>query len=143
MLTEPEGYSLLDACGIPVPPHQVVTSADDALEAAGRIGYPVVMKIVSPQIIHKSDVGGVIIGIENPDDAEAAYHTIMQNAATHAPEATITGIIVAKQAPRGLEVLIGGKTDPAFGKVITFGLGGKLVEASAGRGHPGASHNRR
>ena len=115
MLTEPEGYSLLDACGIPVPPHQVVTSADDALEAAGRIGYPVVMKIVSPQIIHKSDIGGVIIGIENPDDAEAAYHTIMQNAATHAPEATITGIIVAKQAPRGLEVLIGGKTDPAFG----------------------------
>ncbi|MGI6021657.1 MAG: acetate--CoA ligase family protein [Methanoculleus sp.] len=128
MLTEPEGYSLLDACGIPVPPHQVVTSADDALEAAGRIGYPVVMKIVSPQIIHKSDIGGVIIGIENPNDAEVAYHTIMQNAATHAPEATITGIIVAKQAPRGLEVLIGGKTDPAFGKVITFGLGGKLVE---------------
>lgn len=128
MLTESEGYKLLDACGIPVPPHRVVTSAGDARDAAVQIGFPVVMKVVSPQIVHKSDVGGVITGIKNPSDAETAYHTIMRNAAARAPAATITGIIVEKQMPEGLEVLVGGKVDPSFGKVITFGLGGKLVE---------------
>ena len=128
MLTEPEGYDLLDSYGIPVPPHRVVTSAGDARAAAEQIGYPVVMKVVSPDVVHKSDLGGVIIGIEGPDDAEGAYRTIMQNAATRAPDAEITGVIVERHMPPGLEVLIGGKTDPSFGKVITFGLGGKLVE---------------
>jgi acetyl coenzyme A synthetase (ADP forming)-like protein len=128
MLTESEGYHLLGSCGIPVPPHHLVTSAADAREAAGRIGYPVVMKVISPEIVHKSDVGGVITGIEEAGEAEDAFSAIMQNSATHAPEAAITGIIVEKQMPAGLEVLIGGKTDPSFGKVITFGLGGKLVE---------------
>ncbi|WP_394804634.1 acetate--CoA ligase family protein [Methanoculleus nereidis] len=111
-----------------MPPHHLVTSAADAREAAGRIGYPVVMKVISPEIVHKSDVGGVITGIEEAGEAEDAFSAIMQNSATHAPEAAITGIIVEKQMPAGLEVLIGGKTDPSFGKVITFGLGGKLVE---------------
>ncbi|WP_369792263.1 acetate--CoA ligase family protein [Methanoculleus sp. MH98A] len=128
MLTESEGYRLLDSCGIPVPPHHLATSAADARAAAGRIGYPVVMKVISPEIVHKSDVGGVITGIESPDEAEEAFGTITQNAAARAPEAPVTGIIVEKQMPPGLEVLIGGKTDPSFGKVITFGLGGKLVE---------------
>ncbi|MCC7555264.1 MULTISPECIES: acetate--CoA ligase family protein [Methanoculleus] len=128
MLTESEGYRLLESCGIPVPPNHLATSAEDARAAAGRIGYPVVMKVISPQIVHKSDVGGVITGIESPDGAEEAFGTIMQNAAARAPEATVAGIIVEKQMPAGLEVLIGGKTDPSFGKVITFGLGGKLVE---------------
>jgi acyl-CoA synthetase (NDP forming) len=128
LLNEAEGYDLLHSCGIPVPPHQLVKGASDARAAAESIGYPVVMKVISPQIIHKSDVGGVVTGIEGPDDAEEAFHTIMQNSVTHAPEATVTGIIVEKQMPPGLEVLIGGKTDPSFGKVITFGLGGKLVE---------------
>jgi len=128
MLTESEGYRLLGSCGIPVPPHHLATSASDARAAAGRIGYPVVMKVISPEIVHKSDVGGVITGIEGPNEAEEAFSAIMQNSAAHAPEATVTGIIVEKQMPAGLEVLIGGKTDPSFGKVITFGLGGKLVE---------------
>lgn len=128
MLTESEGYRLLEACGIPVPPHHLATSASDARTAAGRIGYPVVMKVVSPEIVHKSDVGGVVTGIESPEGVEEAFRTIMENAAAHAPEATVTGIIVEREMPAGLEVLIGGKTDPSFGKVITFGLGGKLVE---------------
>ncbi|MDN7013204.1 CoA-binding protein [Methanoculleus sp. FWC-SCC3] len=128
MLTESEGYRLLESCGIPVPPHHLATSASDARAAAGRIGYPVVMKVISPEIIHKSDVGGVITEIETPGEAEEAFRTIIQNAAARAPEATVTGIIVEKQMSAGLEVLIGGKTDPSFGKVITFGLGGKLVE---------------
>ncbi|WP_338151814.1 acetate--CoA ligase family protein [Methanoculleus sediminis] len=128
MLTESEGYRLLESCGIPVPPHHLAASAGDARVAAGRIGYPVVMKVISPEIVHKSDVGGVITGIESPDGAEEAFRTIMQNAAARAPEATVIGIIVEREMPAGLEVLIGGKTDPSFGKVITFGLGGKLVE---------------
>jgi len=128
MLTESEGYRLLEACGIPVPPHHLATSASDARAAAGRIGYPVVMKVVSPEIVHKSDVGGVVTGIESPEGAEDAYRTILRSVAAHAPEATIAGIIVEKEMTAGLEVLIGGKTDPSFQKVITFGLGGKLVE---------------
>ncbi len=128
MLTESEGYRLLDSCGIPIPPHRLVTSAGDARAVAGQIGYPVVMKVISPEIVHKSDVGGVITGIEEPDGAEEAFRTIMRNSAARAPGATVTGIIVEKQMPGGLEVLIGGKTDPSFGKVLTFGLGGKLVE---------------
>lgn len=128
MLTEFEGYQLLESWGVPVPPHTLVSSAMEAREAAGRIGYPVVMKVISPQIVHKSDVGGVITGIETPGAAEEAFRTIMRNSAANAPEATITGIIVERQMPGGVEVLIGGKTDPTFGKVITFGLGGKLVE---------------
>ncbi|HQD26235.1 MAG TPA: acetate--CoA ligase family protein [Methanoculleus thermophilus] len=128
MLTESEGYRLLDSCGIPVPPHHLSASAADARAAADRIGYPVVMKVISPEIIHKSDVGGVITGIRGPDEAEEAYRTIMANSAARAPGAAITGIIVEREMPGGLEVLIGGKTDPAFGKIITFGLGGKLVE---------------
>ncbi|MDV2480903.1 CoA-binding protein [Methanoculleus sp. Wushi-C6] len=128
MLTESEGYRLLDSCGIPVPPHRLVTSAGDARTVAGEIGYPVVMKVISPEIVHKSDVGGVITGIEGPDEAEEAFSAIMRNSAARAPEATVTGIIVEKQMPGGLEVLIGGKTDPSFGKVLTFGLGGRLVE---------------
>ena len=128
MLTEPEGYRLLDSCGIPVPPHRLVASAADARAAAGEMGYPVVMKVVSPEIVHKSDVGGVIPGVEGPGEAEEAFRTIMRNSAARAPRAAVTGVIVEKQMPAGLEVLIGGKTDPSFGRVITFGLGGKLVE---------------
>ncbi|WP_342770771.1 MULTISPECIES: acetate--CoA ligase family protein, partial [unclassified Methanoculleus] len=117
MLTEPEGYRLLDSCGIPVPPHRLVASAADARAAAGEMGYPVVMKVVSPEIVHKSDVGGVIPGVEGPGEAEEAFRTIMRNSAARAPRAAVTGVIVEKQMPAGLEVLIGGKTDPSFGRV--------------------------
>src|SRR5690554_7332852 len=94
MLTEPEGYRLLEMCGISVPPHQLVTSAGEARAAAGRIGYPVVMKVVSPEIVHKSDVGGVVTGIVDPDGVDEAFRAIMANSAARAPGATITGIIV-------------------------------------------------
>jgi acetyl coenzyme A synthetase (ADP forming)-like protein len=128
MLSEAEGFDLLQSAGIPVPPHALVTDVGDALTAAEAIGYPVVMKIISPQIIHKSDVGGVITGIMSQEDVVAAYDTIMGRVVERAPDATVTGIIVEKEMKSGLEVLIGGKVDPAFGKVITFGLGGTLVE---------------
>ncbi len=128
MLSEAEGYRYLAGCGIPVPSHRLVERASDARTAAESIGYPVVMKVSSPQIVHKSDVGGVVTGIENPDDVERAYEIILKNSAANVPGAEISGIIVEQQMPPGLEVLVGGRTDPAFGKVITFGLGGRLVE---------------
>ncbi|MCC7564878.1 MAG: acetate--CoA ligase family protein [Methanomicrobiaceae archaeon] len=128
LLSEVEGYQLLHRFGIPAPPHRIVERESDAVRAAEEIGYPVVMKIISPQIVHKSDVGGVITGIANEGGAKEAFRTIMKNAAAHMPDAEIRGILVEKQMPPGLEVLIGGKTDPAFGKVITFGMGGTLVE---------------
>lgn len=128
MLTEAEGYQLLSDFGIPAPQFKIVKSAEEAAKAGATIGFPVVMKIVSQQIIHKSDAGGVIVGVTGKDDARDAYKKIVESAKAYDPEAVIDGIIVEEMAKPGLELILGGKTDPAFGKVITFGMGGTLVE---------------
>ncbi|MCX6700740.1 MAG: acetate--CoA ligase family protein [Methanomicrobiales archaeon] len=128
MLSEAEGYDLLKKYGIPVPEFQIVQKGEDAAEVADRIGYPVVMKIISPQIIHKSDAGGVIVGVSSRNAALEAFVKIIEGAKAFDPMAEITGVIVEKQADPGLELIIGGKTDPAFGKVLTFGMGGTMVE---------------
>jgi acetyl coenzyme A synthetase (ADP forming)-like protein len=128
LLTEPEGYELLGRSGIPVPAYGVAMNPDEAARIAGEIGFPVVMKIVSPDIVHKSDVGGVIRGIGDPGRARSAYQEILSRVKERVPGAAVRGIIVEKELPPGLEILIGGKTDPTFGKVLTFGLGGTLVE---------------
>lgn len=128
MLLEPEGYELLGEYGIPVPDHHVVTTEAEAARAAERIGYPVVLKIVSRQIIHKSDVGGVVPGILDETMLYEEYRALMVRVKDSCPEAVIEGVIIEKEMPKGLELLIGGKTDPSFGKVITFGIGGTLVE---------------
>ncbi|NYT06811.1 MAG: CoA-binding protein [Methanomicrobiales archaeon] len=128
LLTEDEGYRILAGFGIPVPAFEVATTADAAAEAAGRIGYPVVMKVVSPGVIHKSDVGGVITGIVGEQEVRDAFGRIMEQVAGELPDADITGVIIESELPRGLELFIGGKTDPAFGRVLTFGLGGTAIE---------------
>ncbi|MGE5445380.1 MAG: acetate--CoA ligase family protein, partial [Ignavibacteriales bacterium] len=128
MLSEAEGYDLLKKYGIPVPEYRIVESKDEAIRAANEIGFPVVMKIVSPQIIHKSDVGGVIVGIKSEREVEEAFNRIISGVREKYPKAEVKGIIVEKQLPSGLELIIGGKSDPSFGKVISFGIGGKLVE---------------
>jgi acetyl coenzyme A synthetase (ADP forming)-like protein len=128
LLTEPEGYEILRRAGIPVPPHGVAGDPDEAIRIAREIGFPVVMKIVSPDIIHKSDIGGVLRGIGDPEGVRSAFSEISSRARTQAPGAAVQGIIVEKELPQGLEVFIGGKTDPTFGRVLTFGLGGTLVE---------------
>lgn len=128
MLSEADGYDLLRKFNVPAPAFEVATSPEIAATAAGRIGYPVVMKIVSPQIIHKSDAGGVIAGVKTDEEAKAAYNKIVTSVKAYNPEAEIKGIIVEEMAEPGLELIIGGKIDPAFGRVITFGLGGTLVE---------------
>ncbi len=128
LLTEPEGYELLARSGIPVPAFGVAHDPEEAVRIAREIGFPVVMKVVSPGIVHKSDVGGVIRGLRDQDGVRSAYGAILANLGKRAPGTGIDGIIVERELPRGLELLIGGKTDPAFGRVLTFGLGGTLVE---------------
>jgi acetyl coenzyme A synthetase (ADP forming)-like protein len=128
LLPEADGYELLKTAGIPVPRFIVARTAEDAAEAAGTIGFPVVMKVVSQQVVHKTDAGGVVLNINSPALAAAAFEKISRDVKAKVPGATIDGIIVVQQLPPGLELIIGGKTDPAFGKVITIGAGGTLVE---------------
>ena len=128
LLSEAEGYALLAARGIPVPRYEVAATHNEAARAANTIGYPLVMKVISPDIVHKSDAGGVITGIGSAEEARAAFDRITRNVLAYHPGAAIPGIMVEQQLAPGLELIIGGKTDPAFGKVITVGLGGKLVE---------------
>ncbi|MDD1657228.1 MAG: acetate--CoA ligase family protein [Methanomicrobiales archaeon] len=128
LLTEPDAYALLAQHGIPVPPHDVAQSEEDAAAIAIRIGFPVVMKVISPQVVHKSDAGGVVTGIAGPAEAGAAFTRITETVPRLVPGASIEGVLVAKQMDPGVEVLVGGTTDPTFGKVLTFGMGGILVE---------------
>ncbi|MEN6611680.1 MAG: acetate--CoA ligase family protein [Methanoregulaceae archaeon] len=128
MLSEAEGYDILRKYDIPVPEYQIVKNGEDAAAAAEKLGCPVVMKIISPQIVHKSDAGGVIVGIGGRKAALSAFTKIIDNAKAYNPDAEIHGVMVEQQAEPGLELIIGGRTDPAFGKVITFGMGGTMVE---------------
>jgi acetyl coenzyme A synthetase (ADP forming)-like protein len=128
LLSEAEGYELLKRYGVPVPRHAVVTSAEEAGVKAAGIGFPLVAKIVSPQVIHKSDAGGVVTGIATAAAAQEAFQSIVQNVKAVYPDADIRGIILEEQQKAGLELIVGGKTDPAFGKVLSVGMGGTLVE---------------
>lgn len=127
-LTAPEGKQVCDAYGINVPKEGVVTSAAEASKLAGSMGFPVVMKIVSPDILHKTEAGGVIVGVKNADDAATAYEQIVANAKKYKADANILGVQVQQMIKGGTEVIVGAMTDPSFGKLVAFGLGGVLVE---------------
>ncbi|MDA8368393.1 MAG: acetate--CoA ligase family protein [Nocardiopsaceae bacterium] len=127
-LTAPEGKALADAYGIPVPGEALARSADEAVSLAVELGLPVVAKIVSPDILHKTDAGGVEVGLASPQEVKAAYHRIVDNARAYNPEAQIDGVQLQQMVGGGQEVLIGATTDPTFGKIVVFGLGGVLVE---------------
>jgi acetyltransferase len=126
-LSEEEGKAILASYGIPVPPEFTASSRCDAVRAAERIGFPVVMKIISPDIHHKTDVGGVIVGIKNAGEAEDAYETMIARCRTAVPGARIDGVSVQKMAS-GQEVILSMIRDEQFGPVISFGLGGIYVE---------------
>ena len=128
MLSEAEGFALLKNHGLPVPEFSEVRTRQEVAKAADQVGYPLVMKVMSPQVIHKSDAGGVVTGIRSSADAEKAFDTISHNVKTFDPSAIISGFIIEQQKEKGLEILVGGRTDPTFGKVITVGMGGTLVE---------------
>ncbi|WP_394325045.1 acetate--CoA ligase family protein [Streptomyces rimosus] len=127
-LTAPEGRLLAAAYGIPTPAEGLAESTDEAVELAGQIGGPVALKIVSPDIPHKTDAGGVRVGLSSAAEVRDAYTEVVRNAAAYAPEARVEGVQVQQMVPEGLEVLVGAVTDPTFGKVVAFGLGGVLVE---------------
>jgi acetyl coenzyme A synthetase (ADP forming)-like protein len=127
-LTAPEGKLVSDAYGIPVPGEGVAKSADEAAKLAKSMSYPVVMKIVSPDILHKTEAGGVIVGVKSDDEAKKAYDTILANAKKYKADAKIEGIQVQQMLKGGTEVLVGSITDQSFGKLVAFGLGGVLVE---------------
>ncbi|ANS69234.1 acyl-CoA synthetase (NDP forming type) [Streptomyces lincolnensis] len=127
-LTAPEGKVIADAYGIAVPGEELARDVDEAVAAAARFDGPVVLKIVSPDILHKTDAGGVIVGVEGAAEVRAAFHKIIESAKAYNSEAKIDGIQVQQMLPPGQEVIVGAVTDPTFGKVVAFGLGGVLVE---------------
>src|SRR5437762_5801765 len=127
-LTAPEGKLVCDAYGIAVPKEVVATSAGDAAKIAAGMGFPVVLKIVSPEILHKTEAGGVIVGVKNADEVEKGFDTIMSNAKKYDAKANLLGVQVQQMLLGGHEVIIGAVTDPSFGKLVAFGLGGILVE---------------
>jgi acetyl coenzyme A synthetase (ADP forming)-like protein len=127
-LTAPEGKLVCDAYGIPVPKEGVASSAADAAKLADRMGYPVVLKIVSPDILHKTEAGGVIVGVKDAAAAREGYDRILASAKKYKADAKIEGVQVQQMLAGGTEVIVGSITDGSFGKLVAFGLGGVLVE---------------
>jgi acyl-CoA synthetase (NDP forming) len=127
-LYEHEAKKLFSLYDMPVTKIHVAESEDEAVEAANKIGYPIVLKIVSPQILHKSDAGGVIVGIEDKKGIRDGFNKIIKNAKAYNANAEITGILVQEMAPKGTEIIVGSTTDPTFGPTLMFGLGGIFVE---------------
>ena len=127
-LREDEAYSVLAAYNIPVPEYCLATSLSDLERCAGRVRYPHVLKVVSRDIVHKSDVGGVIVGVKDLEGDIEAYKRIMDNVRRKMPEARIEGVLVQWMVPEGLEVIVGGLRDRFFDTVVMFGLGGIFVE---------------
>jgi len=127
-LLEEEGYEVLQAYGFPTPQSILCTTEQEGIDAARHIGYPLVMKIVSPDIIHKSDAGGVKVGVKTDDELKSAFRTITENALKYKPGAKIKGVLVQEMVKSAKETILGASQDPTFGPVIMFGLGGIYVE---------------
>jgi 4-hydroxybutyryl-CoA synthetase (ADP-forming) len=127
-LLEEEGQEVLRAYGFPVPKSILATKDREAIQAAKKIGFPVVMKIASPQIIHKSDAGGVKVGLKNPQEVRSAFKEIIKNAKKYDKKAIIKGVLVQEMVKGGKETIIGSKLEPGFGPVVMFGMGGIYVE---------------
>jgi acetyl coenzyme A synthetase (ADP forming)-like protein len=127
-LGELEGNQILKAYGFNVLPTQLAATADEAVKAADGMGYPVVMKIVSPQIIHKSDANGVRLNLQDASAVSGAFDGILQKARAYKPDAHIQGVLVQKMAPKGQEVILGASRYPKFGPLLMFGSGGVAVE---------------
>lgn len=124
-----EARDILEAYGMRIPQSELAETADQAVEIAGKIGYPVVMKIASPDILHKTDIGGVKVGLQSPEQARDAFDLMVYRANRYLPEARIWGCLVQEMVPSdSMEILVGMNRDPQFGPLVTFGLGGIYVE---------------
>jgi acyl-CoA synthetase (NDP forming) len=127
-LLETEAKELLREYGIPVPDFKLIKSEDEIVGLAKEINFPIVMKIVSPDIIHKTEAGGVKVGIKDEKEAKAAYQNIIYKVKKYKKEAKISGVIAYSMISQGTEIIIGMMKDPCFGPTIMFGLGGIFVE---------------
>lgn len=127
-LLETEAKTICMEYAIPVTKFKLAKNAAEAIEFAEQLGYPVVLKIVSPDIIHKSDAGGVIINLKNKAEVQTAYGKILENAKKYKATAKIVGVLVQEMAPQSTEVIVGSIKDPQFGQTLMFGLGGVFVE---------------
>jgi acetyl coenzyme A synthetase (ADP forming)-like protein len=124
-----ESREILEAYGVGVPQSRLAETPEDAIRVADEIGYPVVLKVASPDILHKTDVGGVKLGLDSPEDVRDAFDLIVYRAQRYVPGARIWGCLVQRMVPAGREVLVGMSRDPQFGPLVAFGLGGIYVEA--------------
>ena len=127
-LTEIEAKEVFKAYGMPVTAISLAKSEDEAVALGKKIGFPLVLKIVSPDILHKSDAGGVKVNIKDEAGIREAYQTILKNAKAYKADANIHGIAIQEMAPWGTEVILGSVNDAAFGPTVMFGLGGIFVE---------------
>jgi acetyltransferase len=127
-LSESESKALIAAWDVPVSREARATSADDAVTAAERIGYPVALKVESPDILHKPEAGVIRLGLQDKDQVRAAYEAVMANATRYAPEAAISGVLVQEMVSGGVEVIVGIAYDDQLGPMLLFGTGGVLVE---------------
>ena len=127
-LLEPEAKTICMEYGIAVTKFSVAKTEKEAVEIAEKTGYPVVLKIVSADIIHKSEAGGVIVNIKSKDEVQSAYGKILENAKKYKADAKIVGVLVQEMAPSSTEVIVGSIKDPQFGQTLMFGLGGIFVE---------------
>lgn len=125
-LLEPEAYDLLASYGVAIPLYRSVSSADEAAAAANEIGYPVVAKIISPDILHKTEAGGVFLDLSDEAAVRTAYGKIIERARQR--KAAVRGVLISRMALPGTEVIVGVTPDPQFGPVVMFGLGGIFVE---------------
>jgi len=128
VLTIDESMIIAEAAKIPMPRAAVARSREEAGRLADEVGYPLAMKIVSPDILHKTDIGGVVLGVKSRTEAEKTYELLIRRARTIMPRARILGVLVQRMAPRGKEVIVGAVRDPQFGPLIMFGLGGIYVD---------------
>ena len=122
---EHEAKLILKKMGIAVPPSALTNTREEAVSAANSFGYPVVMKLMSPQVLHKTDYGAVVVNLQNEEEVRTTFNDFMNRFS----DVKIAGVLVEKMVTKGLELIIGTNTDPTFGPVILFGVGGILVEA--------------
>ncbi|AET32847.1 acetate--CoA ligase family protein [Pyrobaculum ferrireducens] len=126
-LREDEALALLRAYGIPVPDYAVARDEEEAVKAAEQVGYPVAAKIISPQIVHKTDVGGVVLGIGDPQAVRESCRKLRE-VVKRVPYAELEGVLIQRMVPKGVELIVGAVYDEIFGHVVLFGLGGIYTE---------------
>lgn len=128
MLLEPEAKALVAAWGISVPKYLWIKAPEDVRVKAEELSPPFVLKVISPDIVHKRDVGGVILGLQDTEEVRTAVHEMTRDLRRSAPEAQIAGFLLVEMVPPGIELIVGGLRDPQFGPAVMFGTGGIAVE---------------